>query len=1052
MRLTFLVRSKLKHFQYLREGISPEAANLLEKELTSPARQLLPPRLDWTGAKHDQTFQDLERQFPHISGQHLVNITGWLSRAAATATGGTLKSLLSLPGKRNNRAGVTPHNLSVVSRHQLGLHGTRHQPGQVSQLPVYTSVYTKLQLQRRCLGHLSSVFCLLFDKSGHYVFTGADDLLVKMWGTYNGRLYFTFRGASAEISDMAVSDDNRLLAAGSTDKIIRVWCLLTAAPVAVLSKHTGTITALHFCPSAVSTVSPYLAATSGDGTVSFWKFQYKDKAKRKPIFDAEPTRYHEKMRPGGAQMICAAFSPGGLFLATGSVDHHVRVYCMEGKEGPSKVLEQEAHTERVDSIQWSNTPRLRFVSGSKDGTARIWSFRAGCWNSSVLKATASDGRTVIFNKEKKCEEPLRVTMVNWSCDDLHVITAVSDCSLCVWTAEDGQLLHRLVSHKDEVYVLEPHPTFPNILMSGAHDGNLIIWDMAKSRVLFQHHNSIEPQGHGAIYDAKWCPDHLNIAASDSHGHVLFFSPNSKEAQGQDYTKCPEEMFFHTDYRPLLRDAAHYVLDEQTQCAPHLLPPPFLVDVEGNPYPADIQKLVPGREHLSDKELLVPNVSDNVAGPMSPPPRPRRPSSSAGRRSVDQPAVADSVSAAPPAAGEAPVSNIDALIEELAANVGAGTSEGGGGGGASPHNPQSEHSYAEQEAGAAPASQQLESSVWRRRQLIGQELFKGHQLDNGKRKTRGLDEKRFYASEKEKGKMLFSEGAPVGFHEGVEVPTVSGKTQQRRGNNRARAGGAAHSGRQAPVTAPTARVANNRRDDHDDDSDDDEEDHDFNQDSVTDSSLTESDLEAPSGSASESSEYSDWGDNNLTPPQRTAKKSAKAAPSQPASSDEDEEDPKPGPSRNYRRRKYNFDPKKYSDIPKEYLPSAWLAGSIPKKSPYFPQMGDEVMYFRQGHMGYINLVSHRKCYKLNMKEQTWKDRSDLGNVELVKVVGMKYEIRPPRLCCLKFAVIDQETGQLTGQKFSIKYHDMEDVVDFLVLRHLFDASMTVTWNPGDRYRY
>ena len=88
----------------------------------------------------------------------------------------------------------------------------------------------------------------------------------------------------------------------------------------------------------------------------------------------------------------------------------------------------------------------------------------------------------------------------------------------------------------------------------------------------------------------------------------------------------------------------------------------------------------------------------------------------------------------------------------------------------------------------------------------------------------------------------------------------------------------------------------------------------------------------------------------------------------------------------------------------------------------------------------------------MKEQQWRNRSDLGNVELVKVVGMKYEIRPPRLCCLKLAVINQETNQLTGQKFSIKYHDMEDVVDFLVLRHLYDASVDVTWTTGDRYRY
>ncbi len=62
--------------------------------------------------------------------------------------------------------------------------------------------------------------------------------------------------------------------------------------------------------------------------------------------------------------------------------------------------------------------------------------------------------------------------------------------------------------------------------------------------------------------------------------------------------------------------------------------------------------------------------------------------------------------------------------------------------------------------------------------------------------------------------------------------------------------------------------------------------------------------------------------------------------------------------------------------------------------------------------------------------------------MVQVIGMKYEIRPPRLCCLKLAIMDPETNQLTGENFSIKYHDMNDVVDFLVLRHTFEASAKV----------
>lgn len=37
-----------------------------------------------------------------------------------------------------------------------------------------------------------------------------------------------------------------------------------------------------------------------------------------------PHKFNEKIRPGQAQMLCASFSPGGMFMATGCADHHVR--------------------------------------------------------------------------------------------------------------------------------------------------------------------------------------------------------------------------------------------------------------------------------------------------------------------------------------------------------------------------------------------------------------------------------------------------------------------------------------------------------------------------------------------------------------------------------------------------------------------------------------------------------------------------------------------------------------------------------------------------------
>lgn len=92
------------------------------------------------------------------------------------------------------------------------------------------------------------------------------------------------------------------------------------------------------------------------------------------------------MRPGQAQMICSSFSPGGTFLATGSADHHVRVYHMKGEEGPHRILEMEAHSDKVDSIQWAHSG-LRFLSGSKDGMAIVWWFERQQWKSIHLDMT-----------------------------------------------------------------------------------------------------------------------------------------------------------------------------------------------------------------------------------------------------------------------------------------------------------------------------------------------------------------------------------------------------------------------------------------------------------------------------------------------------------------------------------------------------------------------------------------------------------------------------------------------------------------------------------------
>lgn len=139
--------------------------------------------------------------------------------------------------------------------------------------------------------------------------------------------------------------------------------------------------------------------------------------------------------------------------------------------------------------------------------------------------------------------------------------------------------------------------------------------------------------------------------------------------------------------------------------------------------------------------------------------------------------------------------------------------------------------------------------------------------------------------------------------------------------------------------------------------------------------------------------------------------------------------------------------KIKEVPENYKPSDWLAETMPKKVPYFPQMGDEVVYFRQGHQLYVTAVQTKKVYEMNAKDFPWI-KNQLKDCEFVKIVGIKYEIRPPRLCCLKLALLDRD-GRLTGNVFTVKYHDMPDVIDFFVLKQTYEVAISRSWNAGDR---
>ncbi|XP_028428094.1 bromodomain and WD repeat-containing protein 3 isoform X2 [Perca flavescens] len=1074
-----LLESELYYLisRFLTTGPCRRAAEVLASELEE--YQLLPGRLDWLGNEHPRTYEDVVTANRHIAPDHLLRICKQIGPILDKEVPSCVPGVHSLLGSGKQsmlRTTKDCDNVRFNTSSYAALHRGRpperpfnckkpphlvkvHRGRELTGVQRFSSInpvsnYERMRLHRRILGHLSAVYCIAFDRTGLRIFTGSDDCLVKIWSSFDGRLHSTLRGHSAEITDLAVNYENTLIAAGSCDKTIRVWCLRTCAPVAVLQGHSGSITSLQFSPFAKGS-KRYMLSTGTDATVCFWQWDVNN-----INFSDRPHKFTERPRPG-VQTVCSSFSPGGMFLATGSTDDVIRIYYLGGGS-PEKISELHEHTDKVDSIQFCHSGE-RFVSGSRDGTARIWKLHLRQqWRCILLNMSATLPGVEPMSEEESYFKP-KVTMVAWDRHDNTVITAVNNHLLKVWNSYTGQLLHILKGHEAEVFVLEPHPFDPRIILSAGHDGNVFIWDLLRGTNTQHYFNMIEGQGHGAVFDCKFTPDGHRFACTDSHGHLLIFGFGSSKP----YEKLPDQVFFHTDYRPLIRDTNGFVLDEQTQQAPHLMPPPFLVDVDGNPHPPRYQRLVPGRENIA-AEHLVPQLGYVATS--------------------DGEVVEQVISQQTAEHDEAAAIRRSNLLDEAIRNLqqqqdrqnppGTETVQGAGAGPegqAEPQGPalapapstprrvsvndradvQSPPNVGLRRSGQvegvrqmhqnAPRSQmatERDLQAWRRRVVVPEVAPSSYRDQEGIRTARGDEEVVLYNAKKRR--IIYSSCRD---DSDDELPTA------RRAHGRSDL--LEFIDLSCEEGEETASSEDNDLDGSEMDSSNDEEE--WNSDS----------------SSHTSSEYSDWtADAGINLQPSTPLSSRKRVQRRLISSEEEEEDndeeeekkqqsdeeeragkkskgkSKKGKYKAPRRPKVR--PSINREVSNEFRPSPWITDVIPRKSPFVPQMGDEVIYFRQGHEAYVEAVSRNELYPINLDKQPWK-KMELRDQEFVKITGIKYEVCPPTLCCLKLTLIDHGTGKISDKSFSVKYHDMPDVIDFLVLRQSYDEALRRNWQPNDRFR-
>ncbi|KAJ0259076.1 WD40 domain-containing protein [Hirschfeldia incana] len=119
--------------------------------------------------------------------------------------------------------------------------------------------------------------------------------------------------------------------------------------------------------------------------------------------------------------------------------------------------------------------------------------------------------------------------------------------------------------------------------------------------------------------------------------------------------------------------------------------------------------------------------------------------------------------------------------------------------------------------------------------------------------------------------------------------------------------------------------------------------------------------------------------------------------------------------------------------------------------YIPQLGDEVVYFKQGHRDFL------KTKELNDSDRSRYLPRNLGAVEFCKVEKLNYDTYPGsgESCCkMTLRVLDSSSSSsshASRKEFQLTLPDLINFPDFIVEKTRYDAAIKTNWEVGDECR-
>ena len=198
--------------------------------------------------------------------------------------------------------------------------------------------------------------------------SGWDMSQLYLWDVATGTSIATLTVES--VGSVAFSPDGETLASGSWDGTIRLWDVVSGAPIRTLEGHTSYVNSVSFSPDGKILASGSGSSYDDDNTVRLW--------------DVDTGQEIATLRGHTNEVNSVAFSPDGLTLASGSDDDTVRLWDVATEQEKATL---RGHTNEVNSVSFS-PDGLTLASGSGDTTILLWDMAPYITPSTAIEAAS----------------------------------------------------------------------------------------------------------------------------------------------------------------------------------------------------------------------------------------------------------------------------------------------------------------------------------------------------------------------------------------------------------------------------------------------------------------------------------------------------------------------------------------------------------------------------------------------------------------------------------------------------------------------------------------